>query len=270
MDFITVREDEVTSRLWKYLLAVQEPWINKETSQHIAPGAAKYHLVLKLEGRAAIYISKRFETGQWDSEASENWCRVWLPEMDLGQGGRGFRLWFEPYDGRADDLLRLSSGWDIVIQTSKGAVTRAPQGQQRGRTSTIDHFWTSADLQTVYYGEECRGKSDHYPQVLEVGEGDGPRLAQPAGWDWKKMDKKRVKAELELLYKAIGLTDPRPDRLMVRIRTVDGLSKAFDDVTRLADLGRGREHPPEERELRFQLSLVDSGGGTSHSRGKKS
>ncbi|KAK4120242.1 hypothetical protein N657DRAFT_164129 [Parathielavia appendiculata] len=102
-----------------------------------------------LEGRAAIYISKRFETRQWDFEASENWCRVWIPEMDLGQGSRGFELWsiynppsskevpsalsgrpkpnhqvvlagdfnlqyplwdkFERYDRRAEGLLRLSS-----------------------------------------------------------------------------------------------------------------------------------------------------------------
>lgn len=82
----------------------------------------------------------------------------------------------------------------------------------------------------MYYGEECRGNSDHYPQVLEVGEGDGPRPARPAGWDWKKMDKKRVGAESKLLYKVIGLTDPGPNRLMVRIRTVDGLNKAFDDL----------------------------------------
>ncbi|KAK4096164.1 hypothetical protein N658DRAFT_54896 [Parathielavia hyrcaniae] len=191
--------------------------------------------------------------------------------MDFGQGSRGLELWsiynppsskevpsvlssrpkpshpvvlagnfnlqhplwdsFERYKRRVEDLLQLSSHWDLVIRTPKGAVTRAPQGRQRGHTSTIDHFWTSADLHTVYYGEECRGKSDHYPQVLEVGEGDRPTPAQPAGWNWKKMNKKRVKAESELLYRAIGLTDPGPNRLMVRIRTVDSLGKAFDDLT---------------------------------------
>jgi hypothetical protein len=39
-----------------------------------------------------------------------------------------------------------------------------------------------------------------------------------------------VAAESKLLYKAMGLTDPGPDRLMARIRTVEGLSKAFDDL----------------------------------------
>jgi endonuclease/exonuclease/phosphatase family metal-dependent hydrolase len=90
-------------------------------------------------------------------------------------------LWdeFERYERKAEDLLQLSSQWNLAIRTPKGTVTRTPQGRQRGRTSTIDHFWTSEGLQTVYYGEECRGKSDHYPQVLEVGEGEGPRPAQP-------------------------------------------------------------------------------------------
>jgi hypothetical protein len=44
------------------------------------------------------------------------------------------------------------------------------------------------------------------------------------------MDKKRVQAESKLLYKAIGLTDPGPNRLTARIRTTEGLSKAFDDL----------------------------------------
>jgi len=44
------------------------------------------------------------------------------------------------------------------------------------------------------------------------------------------MDKKIVEAESDLLYKTIGLTDPGPNRLTVRIKTIVGLSKAFDDL----------------------------------------
>jgi len=44
------------------------------------------------------------------------------------------------------------------------------------------------------------------------------------------MDRRRVEAKSKLLYKAIGLIDPGPNRLMVRIQTVEGLSKAFDDL----------------------------------------
>src|SRR4051794_17120667 len=51
--------------------------------------------------------------------------------------------------------LRVSGClWDFVIQTPRGAVTRVRQGRQRGCTSTIDHFWTSGCLRTVYYSED--------------------------------------------------------------------------------------------------------------------
>jgi hypothetical protein len=40
-------------------------WIPRETSKHyevhILPRSSRYHLVHKFEGRAAIYVSKRFE-----------------------------------------------------------------------------------------------------------------------------------------------------------------------------------------------------------------
>ncbi|KAL2130365.1 hypothetical protein VTI74DRAFT_6547 [Chaetomium olivicolor] len=124
-------------------------------------------------------------------------------------------------------------------------------GRQRGRTSTIDHFWTSKDLQAVYYGERCRGKSDHYLQVLEIGEGERPRPAQPAGWAWKKMDKKRTWAR----------TGWWPG---------SGPRRASAKAWSLAKLGRRGKHFPEEGELRLQLSLVDYGGGTSRSGGKES
>ena len=84
----------------------------------------------------------------------------------------------------------------------------------------------------MYYREDCRGGSDHYPQVLEVKRRDGQGLAQPvrrpAGWNWKKLDKKRVAAESKLFYKVMGITAGDPDRLWARIRTVEGLSEAKD------------------------------------------
>ena len=51
-------------------------------------------------------------------------------------------LWdqFERYKRRSEDLLKLAQQWDLELRTLVGAVTRAPQGDQVGRTSTIDHF----------------------------------------------------------------------------------------------------------------------------------
>ena len=59
-------------------------WINKETMSKYCLRSSKYYLVFRLEGRAAIYVSKRFEIGQWDFETSRNWCCVCFLDVDLG------------------------------------------------------------------------------------------------------------------------------------------------------------------------------------------
>ncbi|EAQ91377.1 hypothetical protein CHGG_03312 [Chaetomium globosum CBS 148.51] len=201
------------------LLAVQEPWINKETKSTYCPRGSRYHLVYKLEGRAAIYVSKRFEIRQWDSEATENWCRVWFLEADLGGEGRGFELWsiYNPPGG--ENVPRALQGrprpsHPVVLAGDFNL--KHPLWDEFGRYDR-----KSEDLlKLIYYGEECRGKSDHYPTGAR-GRGRAWAEAQPNpdGWAWKKMDKERVKAESTLLCKAMGLTDPGPNGLLARIRT---------------------------------------------------
>jgi hypothetical protein len=44
------------------------------------------------------------------------------------------------------------------------------------------------------------------------------------------MDRERVKAKSKLLCKAMDLTDPGPNGLLTRARTVEGLDKAFDSL----------------------------------------
>ena len=56
------------------ILAIQEPWINRQTGSTYCPRSCKYYLVHQAEGRAALYISKRLPTSQWDYKASEEWC----------------------------------------------------------------------------------------------------------------------------------------------------------------------------------------------------
>ena len=100
-----------------------------------------------------------------------------------GLGDRGLELWsiYNPPDSKAiprDLLGRPTSAyptvlagdfnlyhlqWDLDLRTPKSTITRAPQGSQHGRPSTIDHFWASIGLRTAYYGLEHRGKADHYP-----------------------------------------------------------------------------------------------------------
>ena len=70
------------------LLAIQEPWINRQTKATYCPRSSKYYLVHSREGRAAIFVSRRFEIGQWEYEATRDWCRVWFPKI----GGSGLEL----------------------------------------------------------------------------------------------------------------------------------------------------------------------------------
>ena len=86
-------------------------------------------------------------------------------------------------------------------------------------------------LQTAYYGLEYRGKSDHYPQVLEVYT-SGPPLqqSQPEGWNWKMMNKSRVEAEAAYLPEKMGLGDPGLQSLKARTKAREGLEQAFDQL----------------------------------------
>ena len=121
----------------------------------------------------------------------------------------------------------------MTLRTPKGAITRAPQGNQRGRASTIDHFWVTADLTTTYYGVEERGKSDHYPQVIEVNLSTEKQKngAATEGWSWKMMDKDRVAAEAELLPYKLGAHDSGSAGLQAKIRTKEGLATAFEQLS---------------------------------------
>ena len=137
------------------------------------------------------------------------------------------------YQRQAEALLELAIQWDLDLRTPAGTTTRAPQGTQRGRESTIDHFWVTTGLRTAYYGLEHRGRSDHYPQALEVYIGGPPlQQAQPEGWNWKMMKESRVEAEAALLPATMGLEDRGPQGLRARIRGREGLEQAFDQLIR--------------------------------------
>lgn len=143
------------------LMAIQEPWINKQTRSTYYPRGSKYHLVHKPSGRAAIFVSRKFDIGQWEYEATEEYCRVWLP----GLGSRGLELWsiynhpedktipqallnqpapaypvvlagdfnlyhprwdrFGRYERKAEALLELALEWDLELRTPEGTITRA-------------------------------------------------------------------------------------------------------------------------------------------------
>ena len=51
------------------LIAIQEPWFNKQTKTVYCPAQAKYYRVYSGEGRAALYIHKRHPPLTWDATA---------------------------------------------------------------------------------------------------------------------------------------------------------------------------------------------------------
>ena len=71
------------------LLAIQEPWINRQTKSTYCPRGSKYYLVHSEEGRAAIFVSWRYRVGEWEYQATRDWCRVWFPAL----GNSGLELW---------------------------------------------------------------------------------------------------------------------------------------------------------------------------------
>jgi len=262
------------------LLAIQEPWLNPHTKSTYCPRSSQYHLVYQLEGRAAIFVNKRLDISQWNYEASSDWCRVWFPDTE----GGGLEVWsiynpptnktlprdllerprptypviltgdfnlhhplwdqFARYEPDSEALLQLAAYWDLDLVTPWGTVTREPQGAQRGRPSTLDLIWASGSIQYSYYGIEEKGKSDHYPQVIETYVLRPQLPQQPPGWNWRKIDKHRIQAEAALLPSASGLDDPSPLGLQTQIHTTDGLDRAFDwlvgELTRIAEASTPR------------------------------
>src|SRR4051794_29201737 len=71
------------------LLTIQEPWINRQTKSTYCPRGSKYYLIHSQEGRAAIFVSRRFEIRQWEYETTGDYCKVWFPKI----GDNGLKLW---------------------------------------------------------------------------------------------------------------------------------------------------------------------------------
>ena len=59
------------------VIAIQEPWVNKQTKTIYCPARAKYHRIYN-DGRAALYIHKRHPPHTWEAEAYIDYCRVVL------------------------------------------------------------------------------------------------------------------------------------------------------------------------------------------------
>ena len=79
---------------------------------------------------------------------------------------------------------------------------------------------------------------------VDIG-GHLPQQTQPEGWNWKMMDRDRVKAEVAHLPRRIGLEDPGPQDLRARVRRQEGLEEAFswliEELQRVAEAATPRK-----------------------------
>jgi len=57
------------------IVAIQEPWYNKQTQSIYGPARGRYYRLYD-SGRAALYIHKRHQQNTWTTEAGPDWCKV--------------------------------------------------------------------------------------------------------------------------------------------------------------------------------------------------
>jgi hypothetical protein len=231
------------------ILAIQEPWYNKQIKTVYCPAQAKYRRIFS-EGRAALYIHKRHPLNTWAADAGPDWCKVtlqgttiwsiyspiptnqqWVSPLQklAGEEPMGHQiivgdlnlhhpLWDR--EGRttpeSSTLLRLARKWHLNLATPWGEPTRQRHNE---RDSTIDHAWTSASLQVQYHGDLGYEGSDHRAQLIEVNftgtRSRQPRAALVEGWSWKRMDSELVAIEAQNLYITDNLSTPERLELAV-------------------------------------------------------
>ncbi len=67
------------------ILAIQEPWLNPQTSQGTyCPARAQYYLAYKPRSRAALYIHKSLALEDWTLEAYEDWVTITIKKERAG------------------------------------------------------------------------------------------------------------------------------------------------------------------------------------------
>lgn len=228
----TAAQEAIESRQEYDILAIQEPWVNKQTKQPYHPQSSRYHLVWGT-GCAAIYINKRTAPSDWTEEAGEDWAAIrlrqgaeWMTIYSAYSPCNDEPNWTSPLQRVATEspinrdiivgdinlhhplwdwenrtllyvgrLLTLADRWDLRLLTPWGKPTRR---RGNNRDSTIDHAWVTNGVEAQCLGPADLTGSDHIPQLVRIG---GPPSAshQPGevrlGYSWSLMDRHRVAPE---------------------------------------------------------------------------
>ena len=248
------------------IIALQEPWINRQTRTTYCPSSCAYNVVYKC-GRAAIYLHKRFDASTITNQAGEDWCYI-----TFGSGASAFTVWslyspnqagsrwispitsmpatappgghivvgdfnahhplwdiHERHSRGCENVIAFAERWGLELLTPYGEITRQRHGQ---KDSTIDLAWASPEVRSRHDGDQGLNGSDHRAQgltILSHGESVAKSAKTPEGWNWAMLDKELVRAEAKLLFRHI-----------VPVDSMEELKQAFDWVVgslqTLADL----------------------------------
>jgi retron-type reverse transcriptase len=255
------------------VIAVQEPYLNRQTKTIYCPSQAKYRRIYG-GGRAAIYIHKRHPLYNWKAEANLDWCwvvihgvTIWSiyspipasqpvwnsplqrlaseeptgPQLIIGDLNLHHPLWDRA--GRTTPessvLLTLARRWRLKLITPWGEPTRKRHNE---RDSTIDHAWVTASLPCRYYGDLGYEGSDHRAQLIEIttlSQEPRRRAAEALGWSWTSMDRDIVATEAKGLYLLRPLDSPA--------QIDDAVDHLTAQLTRIADASTPRRKVSQGR-----------------------
>lgn len=219
------------------VIAIQEPWINRNTGGLYCPRRCRYQSVFTV-GRAALYIHKRHDIAAWEQRAGVDWSMI-----TFGDGPDAVSVWsiYSPNQGDptqwdspltelpataprgrhvlvgdfnthhpmwdvhgrcspyAGRLLEFTQRWRLSLATPYGEVTRQQQGQ---KDSTIDHAWVSGGLCVAYEGDQGLEGSDHRAQLVRVaGAAEARSEATVEGWNWQMFRRDIARAEADLRFR---------------------------------------------------------------------
>jgi hypothetical protein len=274
------------------IIAIQEPWVSKQTKTIYCPAQGKYQRLYG-GGRAALYIHKRHPLDTWEAEASLDWCRIILcgitiwsiyspipnsqpqwesplrylidnipagPQLIVGDLNLHHPLWDRA--GRttpeSDVLLTLACRWKLRLITPWGEPTRR---RHRERDSTIDHAWVTATLPSRYQGDLGYEGSDHRAQLIEIttlSPASRQRAAEVPGWSWDSIDREIVAIEAKALHlPLLSLDSPAQIDEAIDYLTAQ-LTRIADVSTPQRKVSHGRGEPWWDNEVHEALHQARS------------
>ncbi len=236
------------------IIAIQEPWYNKQTITVYCPIQAKYRRIFS-KGRAALYIYKRHPLNTQTTAARPNQCRATLKGVIIQLIYSPIptnQQWTSPLqaltskepigpqvivsnlnlyhllqdrEGRttpkSSTLLRLARRWHLNLHTPQGELTRQRHNK---RDLTIDYAQALVGLLVHYYRDLGFKGSNHRAQLIEVITNIGTISRQQRTIETEGQSQKRINTKL-VAIKAYNLY------IIDNLSTLEQLKLAVDHLT---------------------------------------